>query len=152
MTQTIASIPAAQTWRRTAPGIFTGPSGWTVVNAQSVGYPWIVVRPDGSPVGPGAGTGHLSAESAQWAAEQIHGAREAAPALVLPVGSIVSIQNPQGDDYIGEVVSTAGDLVTLRNYSAWFEGADEPFSSPHFDDEVRVLIDRETVVDVQEAA
>jgi hypothetical protein len=149
MTQTIASIPAAQTWRRDAPGTLTGPGGWTVVNTNSGGYPWIVVRPDDSPVGPGAGTGYMSAESAQWAAVQIHGARDAFTAPVLPAGAIVHIQIPQGDAYIGEVVSTAGNLITLRNYSTWFEGTTEPFSSPYFDDEVRVAIDHDTFVDVQ---
>jgi hypothetical protein len=62
------STPAAG-WQYTAPGIYVGPDGWQVVNAQSGGYPWIVVRPDGVPAGPGRGYGYLSAEKAQWIAD-----------------------------------------------------------------------------------
>lgn len=52
-----------------------------------------------------------------------------------------------GDSYIGEIVATRGDLVTLRNYSAWYEGDTSPVDSPHFDDEVRFRTDADTVVD-----
>lgn len=145
MTQTIA--PAAQTWRHTAPGTMTGPAGWTVVNTNSSGYPWIVVRPDGTPVGPGAGTGYMSAESAQWAAVNTHGARETAP--VLAAGTIVHITNPYDAEYIGEVVESFPGSVVLRNYSAWYEGNDVPFNS-HYDDEVQVGIDHDTLVDIQD--
>lgn len=43
-----------------------------IVNTGSVGYPWIVVRPDGTPVGPGAGYGYRTAERAQMEADELN--------------------------------------------------------------------------------
>jgi hypothetical protein len=52
----------------------------------------------------------------------------------------------QGDSYTGVVVAIRGDLVTLQNYSAWYEGDDSPYDSPYFDDAVSFRIDAETRV------
>lgn len=74
------------------------------------------------------------------------------PTALLAIGSTVSITNLYDATYIGEVVSVAGDLVTLRNHSAWYDGDTAPYNSPYFDDEVQVRVDAETVVDVQDTS
>jgi hypothetical protein len=49
-----------------------------------------------------------------------------------------------GDSYIGEVVEIGRDLAVLQNYSAWYEGADEPYSSKYFDDQVSFRVNAKT--------
>lgn len=49
-----------------------------------------------------------------------------------------------GDSYIGELVSEHGDVVTLRNYSAWYEGDARPCDSKYVDDEVSFRVTNKT--------
>lgn len=62
------------------------------------------------------------------------------------IGQIISIEQPDGDSYIGSVEEIHGDLVTLSNYSAWYEGDAAPYSSPYVDDSVRVRVDKKAIV------
>jgi hypothetical protein len=45
---------------------------YRIVNTGSVGYPWIVVQPDDTPVGPGAGYGYRTAARAQMEAGDLN--------------------------------------------------------------------------------
>lgn len=63
------------------------------------------------------------------------------------IGATARFDLANGDQYMGEVVAAAADIVVLRNYSAWYEGDPEPFNSEHFDDEVRFRVDRHTRVE-----
>lgn len=74
-------------------------------------------------------------------------------------GCIARFDLDSGDSYLGEVtavhsstIASSRTTVTLRNYSAWYEGDSSPYSSPYFDDEVTFLIDSKSVIDVQVAA
>lgn len=51
-----------------------------------------------------------------------------------------------GDSYVGEVVKVELWEITLRRYSAWYEGAAAPYVSSYADDEVRFRGDVETRV------
>lgn len=65
---------------------------------------------------------------------------------LLPTGDTANINLSSGDSYIGEVMAVRGDLVTLRNYSAWYDGDPAPYNSPYFDDEVTVRVTHEDTV------
>lgn len=62
------------------------------------------------------------------------------------VGAIIHIETPDADAYIGTVTEVHGNVVTLADYSAWYEGANTPYSSPYPGDEVRVAITAKTFV------
>ncbi len=62
-------------------------------------------------------------------------------------GAIARFDLDDGDSYIGEIVAIRGDLVTLRNYSAWYEGDAEPYNSEAPDIEVRFRIDSKTRIE-----
>lgn len=62
------------------------------------------------------------------------------------IGSTVRYDLASGDSYIGEIVSVHGDLVTLANYSVWYDDATAPYRSASADDEVRFRIDAKTVI------
>ncbi len=52
-----------------------------------------------------------------------------------------------GDRYLGEVQAIQGDLITLANYSAWYEGDTTPYDSKDATETVRFRIDHETRVE-----
>lgn len=61
-------------------------------------------------------------------------------------GTVARFDQPNGDQYIGEIVRTNGNLVTLANYSAWYTGDSAPYNSPYIDDEVRFATTPKTVI------
>jgi hypothetical protein len=61
-------------------------------------------------------------------------------------GTTAHFDLESGDSYTGEVVEIQGDRVTLRNFSAWYEGDDSPYDSPHYDDGVSFRIDDKTTI------
>lgn len=62
-------------------------------------------------------------------------------------GRTARFELDNGDSYIGEFVKDSGDLVTIRNYAVWYDGASAPFNSKHYDDEVRFRIDSKTHIE-----
>jgi hypothetical protein len=62
-------------------------------------------------------------------------------------GATARFDLDNGDSYLGEVVETGGCCVVVRNYSAWYEGADQPYSAKYFDDEARFAVNAKTVID-----
>lgn len=80
-------------------------------------------------------------------------ATDTLPGLVLPViGVTARFDLDNGDSYIGEVVETHGSpaiprcTVTIRNYSAWYDGDAAPFNS-EYDDEARFSVDHKTRIE-----
>jgi hypothetical protein len=65
----------------------------------------------------------------------------------LPVpGTTARFDLDNGDSYIGEIVTIARGLVTMQNYSAWYEGDATPYNSKYFDDQISFSIDAKTRV------
>lgn len=64
------------------------------------------------------------------------------------VGTTALFEQPCGDRYNGEVAEWHGDVVTLRNYSAWYQGDTSPYDSPYADDTVSLRVTSETRVEI----
>jgi hypothetical protein len=64
------------------------------------------------------------------------------------VGALASFQLESGDQYIGEIEAIRGDLITVIDYSVWYEGEPEPYSSPYPTDGACFRINNKTIVTV----
>lgn len=65
------------------------------------------------------------------------------------IGKRILVELEDGDGYIGVVDHVAGNLVTLVDYSAWYEDASEPYNSPYPDDAVTIAVGAKDKVAVQ---